>query len=423
METSGANATHDGLQDDLISEMFSYFSSSADARSPVLFRRWAAISAVAASLERRVWVTTGMWKTYCNLFILFVAAPGTGKLVISSARRFMRAAKEPGTKSPAFKVAPTNMTKASLIDELAKSKQTRLTPSGTTTTYHSLYIAPEEFGAFLSTYDTAYIGLLNTIYNNEDVYDETRRYGTKEVSLENPQINLISGVQPAFMSHFFPEEVWASGLARRIIMIFSAEKKINDPFKIFDLPEDLYERIERKLGRLSQLHGSLTWADDAQSYFRSWVLAGAKPEPEHSKLTGYNNTRVEFLIKLSGISAISRTCKLSAVSRIELLDIHRAIAWLLEAERFMPDVFKAMTGKNDMQIVEELWRFVVLEFEKGGRKGVGQEEVIRFLLDKAPQEKIAPVIKLALDAKMIELKDPLNMLYAPKGRHLHREEG
>ena len=417
--TAGATAG----ASDLVSEIFSYVSSTEDARSPGIFRRWASISVVGAALERRVWVKTGMWTTFCNLFLLFVAPPGTGKHVISTARKLLRNAREPGTKAQAFRVAPTNMTKASLVDELAKAKATRLTPYGSTISYHSLYVGPEEFGSFLSTYDNAYIGLLNTIYNNEDVYDETRRFGTKEVSLENPQINFLSGVQPAFMSNFFPEEVWASGLARRIIMIFSAEKKLVDPFAVFDLPEDLKETIEKKLGRLSQLYGEVTWSREAQDFFQNWVLGGKKPEPSHSKLAGYNNTRVEFLIKLAGISQVSRTCKVGPAFPISKLDIERAMEWLLEAERFMPDVFKAMTGKNDMQVVEELWRFVTFEFDKGGRRGVPQDEIVKFLLDKAPQDKIEAIVKITVTANMIELKDQLNMLYAPKGRHMHREEG
>ena len=53
--------------------------------SPPLLRRWAAISYVAAALERKVWVRTMGSDLYPNLYTFLVGPPGVGKGVAIAA--------------------------------------------------------------------------------------------------------------------------------------------------------------------------------------------------------------------------------------------------------------------------------------------------------------------------------------------------
>jgi hypothetical protein len=51
----------------------SFLRSTSEHPSPEIFRRWAAISAIAGALQRRVWTITASAPTHPNMYILLVA--------------------------------------------------------------------------------------------------------------------------------------------------------------------------------------------------------------------------------------------------------------------------------------------------------------------------------------------------------------
>ena len=109
-----------------------FFKYTAGHASPDLFRRWVAIAAVAGALERKVWVQTLGSKLYPNLYTVLVGPPGVGKTtVLSEVSRLWRELTD-------HYVAPSSVTKASLIDCLEDAKRRILRPG------LALLIADEE---------------------------------------------------------------------------------------------------------------------------------------------------------------------------------------------------------------------------------------------------------------------------------------
>src|SRR5215831_3135475 len=97
----------------------SFMDVTREDNVPEVFKRWSAISLIGGALERRVWTRTGSHGglsryTFPNLYVLLIAPPGTGKSVIDVISDFWRETVQPGTTTPAFKIAPTNMTRAAL---------------------------------------------------------------------------------------------------------------------------------------------------------------------------------------------------------------------------------------------------------------------------------------------------------------------
>jgi hypothetical protein len=360
--------------------------------SPDQFRLWTAISLVAGACERRVWarVVKG-FATYPNLYVLLTSAPGVGKQPIAFAKQLWRDTVEPGgSKVKAFHVAPSNMTKASLVDNIAKAKQLFLAKSGNIH-YHSLLVAAEEFQVLLPTFDPEYIAALNDIFNNPADYAESRRTGAvRELDIENPQLNILAGVQPSYFVSTFPDEAWTTGLARRILMIYSAESPFQEYFQdgleIHEHP--LWRQLLGQLAHIRGMYGAVKWDPRAVEFLSEWHRMKEPPVPVHSKLTqGYNNSRGMFAIKLSIISAVART----GGYVIELVDVRRALLWLFEAETKMPDVFREMVGKSDAAVVDELHYFVGLEQKKSGR-ALTTDLLWEFLRQRVPSEKIEKIL-------------------------------
>jgi hypothetical protein len=371
-------------------------------KSPDIFRRWSGIATLAGALERRVWARTDRGPTYPNLFTLLVGPPATGKYIINTTRQLWRETKSPNSRKPAFHVSPKNMTKASLLDTLAASQSIHLPREGKPIEYHSLLCAAEEFSVLLPSYDMEYIGALNDIWNCPEDYEEKRRTGAvKTLAIENPQLNLLGGYQPSLMATTFPEEAWSSGFARRLILVYASEAPHKDLFSFDDSLEEIIESrkiaILTRLANYSQIHGNMKWERQAQDILNEWDRKGGPPAPTHSKLSHYLGSRTHFVVKLAIISALSRSYELV----ITEIDVNRAIAWLLEAEAVMPDLFRDMLGKSDNQLIDELHYYVLADFSKNRQKPVQANKLWNFMRQRCPSEKIDRIIMAAERSNVI----------------------
>lgn len=386
--------------------------------TPYLFRKWSAISLVAGALERRVWTIVGYQggeerQTFPNLYVFLVGAPGVGKYIINNVQEFWRDVLEPGTNKKALHVADSNMTKASMVDSLAESTRSFLPPSGSPYEYNSLLVAAEEFGVFLPAYDTNFIAVLNAIYNASAVYSERRRHGpVREVTIKNPLLNILGGVQPIWMKTVFPPEAWGMGLLSRVIMIYASSGEPSDPFA-----EGSHRPVERlllkqNLAKLSCLYGKLDWEPDARVAITSWHMGGGKPIPNHTRLEHYRRRRTLHAIKLAMISSVSRN---NAVSRIAAVDVARAIEWLTEAEHVMPDIFRSMVGQSDHEIIEELYHYAMELYKMSKEKPIKERQLIAFLMQRVPSEKISTILAMADRAEMI-VREGATDTYRPKDR-------
>jgi len=391
---------------DLIDEFMLY---TQDFSTSEVHRIWSAITLVGGACERRLWVDVGPYVTYANLYVFLVAPPGHGKGIIDVVKELWTETRDPehaslnggnGEFKKAFFVAPDNVTRASLIDDLADAKQVRIlekvnplrNQSEKSFIYHTLLIAAEEFELLLPVYDSAFMSVLNSIWTNKASHSETRRHGpAQSVTIQNPQFTIIGGVQPAYFVSHFPDVAWDTGLARRIIMVYADMVPKRDPWHKSSDRHKLREHLLARLSHISTLYGRMRVSRAAEDLVRDWHMADGPPTPTHSKLAHYNTTRTQMLIKLGMIACISRTGEMIIQSE----DVTRALEWLLEAERRMPDIFRAMTGKSDSQILEELHYFITSKYQNNGKKPVEMKDIYEFLSFRATADKIPGLVVTA----------------------------
>src|SRR4249920_2845006 len=128
----------------------SFIDYTSGTQSPERFRRWTAASIIAGALERKVWTKVFKRTLYPNMYILLAGGPGIGK---SDA---LRGASDLWDALPELHVAPSSVSRASLVDSLVAAERSVLRPTDTNpyTKFNSLQVAATEFGTFLSSYDT-----------------------------------------------------------------------------------------------------------------------------------------------------------------------------------------------------------------------------------------------------------------------------
>src|SRR5215471_17873329 len=122
-----------------------FVEKTAHFPSPKILRTWAAVSAIAGVLERKVWVQTAGDTLYPNLYVILVARPGIGKTVmLTQVERLWREIKD-------LHVAPTSATRAALIDALSEAKRDVIDWSAKEpmTSFNSLQVIAGELGVLI----------------------------------------------------------------------------------------------------------------------------------------------------------------------------------------------------------------------------------------------------------------------------------
>ena len=362
----------------------SYVEQTAKVPSPEIYRLWSAITAISGVLERKVWTMGAAGPIYPSLFTVLVGPPASGK------DNAIRTVRELWSKMNGLHLAPDNVTKASLIDALARSMRTVLNGTETPYIFSAMVVPCPEFGVFFTHHDLEFLSVLNHIYVNPPLYREERRT-SGIIEINKPHLVFLTGTQPDYLNSFLPEEAWGMGFTSRLMMIYAegappADLFASSAFQGADLAEGLR--------RVFALKGEFTWSKNAIDEINAWNRAGCPPIPTHSKLLHYNGRRALHAIKLSMISAVSRDENLY----VTVEDFERARDWLITAEAVMPDIFRAMGQKSDQQIIADLhlhlyriWSSVSLD----KRMPIPVKAIYEFLHTRVPSEKIPRLIEVA----------------------------
>ena len=111
----------------------------------------------------------------------------------------------------------------------------------------------------MSSYDPELVGRLNALWNNHEFYSEKRRHGPiKEWNIPYPVLNVLGGVQPAYIASTFPDETWTTGLSRRIMMVYCGDAQpIRDPFAQTEGIASLEQALLDSLSALSEWFGPI----------------------------------------------------------------------------------------------------------------------------------------------------------------------
>jgi len=387
---------------------------SAALPSPEQFRLWAAISAVAGALERRVWTQIIPGRDlFPNLFTVLIASPGIGKSqAIEPVKELWSSVERPGFGR--LHVSPEGLTKAGMLDAIDETKRMVMVANGVGVKpieYNCMNVPASEFGVLVPAYDNDFLNILNYIYDNpEQLRDKTRT--SKSVSINRPMLNILAGTQPGYLANMLPEEAWTMGFMSRVTMIYAGTSPKVQLFEGLGLNAQHKAQLIAGLIEMTKLYGHFNWSTTAQKELLRWYNSGMEPMPEHSRLQHYTARRLITFTKLCTISAASR----GRDYIIELEDLTRAKDWLLPAEALMPDVFREMLKRSDAEIIQELHHFLWSYWLKK-KEPFHESKLISFIATRAPSEKVLRILDIAERTQTIECVAPKMWQPRPKAGH------
>lgn len=369
----------------------------ANKGSPAIYTRWAGIFTVSAVAERKIWLRTTKGILYPNQYIILVGPAGIGKSVCTNvAYDLLSEIRSPENE---LHIAPTSVTKASLIDALEAADRRIIRPmqNPPVDSFNALSIIPNELGVFLPSWEGDFMNTMTDLWDCKR-YSETRRTRNLAINVPNPQLNMLSATTPSYLNTLLPEGAWETGFMSRTLLAYSSEIIFTDLF--IDAPHDeaLWADLTHDLRCIYKLYGELNVIDETREMINAWAKSGGRPAPDHPKLMSYNTRRVAHLLKLCMVAAVANDSDLivSPDHFVEALD------WLTELETFIPDIFKSMRTGGDAVAIEECYHFVYHEFMRKQKKPVPEHLVYAFLQERVPVHNVERIIDVMTRAKLLD---------------------
>lgn len=366
--------------------------------SPAIYRRWTAIFLVGAALERKVWIKTAKGVLYPNQFLFLIGPAGVGKsLCTALSYELLTSIRTP--ESPIW-IAPTSVTKASLADALNKAERriVKLDQIPPITAFNSLQVIANELGVFLPAWDGDFMSTLTDLWDNGR-YHETRRTSKIEINIPNAQLNILSATTPAYLNSLLPEGAWEFGFMSRVINIYSGETEYTDIFAELDHDGVGWKALVADLKDIYSMWGEFSITDEVKETINSWARQGYRPRPDHPKLVHYNTRRLAHLLKLCIIASAAS----SSDRQITLEHYAEALDWLIEAESFMPDIFKALKTGGDQRAMEECWHFAYQHFMKK-KEPVPEYLLVTFLGERVPAHSVDRILDVMVRGQLLTKK-------------------
>lgn len=356
-----------------------------NTRSPELFKKWAALSAVAGALGRKCWYEAGSFQVGSNLYIALVGPSRSGKglaLALPFKHCFDRLAisladdpEDPHTSDhykvydliDPLRMIADHITPQKLSELMARRSRPDLYLSkpfeGPRGIFHdsSVTMLTEEFGTFISAEDKYNQAFLTELWDCKKQQDDNLVTRGRRL-IRGPCLNWIACAVPTEFAGCLPRGSAEQGLLPRFIVVhydgpprpLALKSDPFDPHRVDDLTADLAE--------ISQLRGPFDWASkDDYDKAAAWVDAGMNPCPSEPGLAGYVGNRMSHLIKMSmAISAAKRSTR-----KIHIEDWEEAKAMLFEAEATMPKVVQLFGMSEVGKTTSQLSDFVATLFRDG----------------------------------------------------------
>ena len=388
------------------------FSSHTEyITSPAIFRKWGGIACIAGALERKVWVRSQGANLFPNIYTILVGPPGVGKSAVTSRIQAL------WTELPDHHLAPSNTTKAGLMDALAESTRVVLRPKDTPSVveFNSMKVLSNELGVLLPAYDGEFMSTLTDLYDGTPYEERRRSNKAGPLKIDAPQFNLLAATTPAHLHDFLPAGAFDQGFLSRCFLIYSGEIILRPLFESAAIDADQWKKLILDLKHIALMFGEMRFSPDAAEAITAWHMGGRVPVPGHPKLHNYATRRTLHLLKLCMVACASNADDYT----ISIEHYQTALDWLLEAEAYMPDIFKSMNSGGDAKAIEECWYFCFQIYAKK-KEPVPEARLIQFLQERVPAHSVERVLSVMVKAGLFKTVDvnKIGVCFVPreKGR-------
>jgi len=313
-----------------------YLKYVEDTEPPLSFHIWTAISAIAATLERRIVTIRGHTFIYPNQYIVLVGPSGRVRKgeAMSTMRPLLEEvgvvlSPEAGSPQGLIEVMVSNV---STIAMTIRGKK-KLQQQSAVTAY------VEELAVFLGEKNTEFLAILTNWYDMRGIW-KYRTRGQGEETVLGPCLNMLGATAPDWIPYMLTKEAMGGGWTARTLFIVEDKK-----LKIVARPKEpsiaLRTKLLHDLEMIKAMSGEMVFDPKARALYDNWYeveeakIQRGEPTIVDPRFASYNARRGTHLWKLSMALSASRSNDLI----ITVTDFKRAVTLLEAAEKKMPRTF------------------------------------------------------------------------------------
>lgn len=325
----------------------SYLEYVDNSEPPLLYKKWVAISTIAACLQRKCWV---VWEKqiYPNMYIVLVGPAGARKGTA------MGPALDILSGEGGVRLAAESITREALIKEMLDGNTTSVVDAnGLTKQHSSMTIWSQELTVFLGYNNPQFISDLTDWYDCRDNWSyRTKHHG--EFNVEGVWINLIGATTPDMIQTALPQDAIGGGLTSRIIFVYGEQrhKLVPIPFRT-KAEEKLFTDLQVDVNAIASMRGEFKMTPDFIEKRAKWYIEQTNNPPfEDPKFDGYLQRRPTHHLKLCMIFSAARDNSMTL--DVEIFD--KALELLEETERTMPLVYSTYGRRDKIKVMDQMAR-------------------------------------------------------------------
>lgn len=304
---------------------------------------WSGVSALAACVNGRVWIHQGKFTHFPNMYIVLLGPAGNGKTVaIDKAEEIVR---EVGD----ITMSGQSETAEGLVRFMRDKCVRSFDHGGEAIVYTPLSLYLSELSNFFGKDPAGMIDLITGIWDRGGRQFHRRTKGQGEDLLMRPNVNLLGGTTPAWISQYLKADIVGGGFTRRVV--FDNEPR-RDPKIRVAWPEDTPAKKEARsnciaYGKvLATLKGEMQYTHEAKKEYLLWYET--RPPAKTEEEEGYYFSKPALMLKVATLCALSREPKLI----VDKTDVEVSLALLAKAEVNRASIFNAV-GTNLLNAIAQ----------------------------------------------------------------------
>lgn len=362
-----------------------YQRFTENSESPMSFHLWGGVSAIAAALQRRVYIKWGHTTIYPNNYIVLVGPSGQSRKgeAINIARSMVENIK-------VALIGEDNSMEAIIVEMKRAVSSFQDKKNGRLVMQCAISSFIEELSVFTGEQNTRFLAYLTNWYDSRTTWKRTtKNSGTDEIT--GVCLNILCATAPDWLPYILPREAIGGGFTSRCMFIVERGKsKIIPNPNTIATDERLKAELRRDLEVIHTLSGQFDWEPKAlreyEDFYTQQEMETAKGNSAMSDpmFSGYMARRAMHLFKLMMVLSISRSNDLVLLSR----DFKRALKMILTAEKRMPQVFAGIGRARYAQETDMVLNFLA------GRKSATKAEILSHFFRQLDDFSFEAVMKV-----------------------------
>jgi hypothetical protein len=329
-----------------------YMQYTDRQESPGSFHFWTAATILGACLQRRTWLSKGVYNIYPNLFTVLIA--GTGKcrksramgLGVELLERF------DWLNLMADKTTPEALLEALMVGTQNVAQNNEQNPGPREELDSTGIITTSEFAVFFGkqNYNTGMAELLTDLYDCRSSFKYVTR-NRRAVMLKNIAVQILGASTPDWLGDALPASAFGGGFMSRFIFMV---KKCRD--RSCAWPEEPHPDAKRNL-QLDLIRirafcvGKMALTPEAMGWFERWYDHIESELVQDPNLIGFVERKPDTVLKLAIILAASMSTKTITAEILE--QAYKIVSWTQDR---MFEAFKnvdlTLTGKLRMKVMD-----------------------------------------------------------------------